>query len=91
MAAKKPAKKFVANTKAPAGSYAVTQKVGGKTVKKYPVDTMARARNALSRVGQHGTAAQKADVYRKVKAEYPALAKRSSVIKTKGNGKRARG
>ena len=90
--AKKPAKKFVANTKAPAASYAVTQKgEGGKTVKKYPVDTPARARNALSRVGQFGTPAEKKAVYAKVKSAYPALAKRSSVIPTKGNGKRAKG
>ena len=87
--AKKPVKTFVANTKAPAGSYAVTQKVGGRTVKKYPVNTPARAKNALSRVGQFGTPAEKADVYRKVKAEYPAMAKRSSVIPNgKTNGKR---
>jgi hypothetical protein len=75
-------KKFVANTKAPAGSYAVTKKVGGTTVKKYPVDSLARAKNALARVGQHGTPAEKAAVYAKVKATYPALAKRSTVIKT---------
>lgn len=80
--AKKPARKFVANTKAPAGSYAVTKKAGGKTVKSYPCDTMARARNAISRVGQHGTAADKAKVYAKVRSTYPALAKRSTVIKT---------
>jgi hypothetical protein len=89
MAGKK--KSFVANTKAPAGSYAVTKQVGGKTVKSYPVDTMARARNALSRVGQHGTPAEKAAVYAKVKSEYPALAKRSTVIKTpkpKGKGRK---
>jgi hypothetical protein len=84
-------KGFVANTKAPAGSYAVTKKVGGKTIKSYPTDTIARARNALSRVGQHGTAADKGKVYAKVKSEYPALAKRSTVIKTpkpKGKGRK---
>jgi hypothetical protein len=86
----KPAKKFVANTKAPVSSYAVTKKVGDTTVKKYPVDTMARARNAIARVGQHGTPAEKTAVYNKVKAKYPGLAKRSTVIPTKG-GKRAKG
>jgi hypothetical protein len=82
--AKKPAKKFVANTKAPAGSYAVppSSPVGGKGVAKYPVNTMARARNALSRVGAHGSPAEKKMVYAKVKSTYPALAKRSTVIKT---------
>jgi hypothetical protein len=83
-------KKVVANTKAPASSYAVTQNVGGKVVKKYPVDTLARAKSALSYVGQHGTPAEKAKVYAKVKATYPALAKRSTVIPTKGNGKRGK-
>jgi hypothetical protein len=86
MAAKKPAK-VVANTKAPASSYAVTKNVGGKTVKKYPVNTPARARSAISYVGQYGTPAEKAAVYAKVKATYPALAKRSSVIKTPKKGK----
>jgi hypothetical protein len=83
-------KKFVANTKAPASSYAITKTVGGKTIKSYPVNTVARARNAISRVGQHGTTAEKAKVYAKVKSTYPALAKRSTVIPTKG-GKRAKG
>jgi hypothetical protein len=89
MAAKKPAKKFVANTKAPVGSYAVPpgSPVGGKGVAKYPVNTMARARNALARVNQTGTPVEKKMVYAKVKATYPALAKRSTVIKTPKKGK----
>jgi hypothetical protein len=63
--------------------------VGGKGVAKYPVNTVARARNAISRVGQHGTPTEKKMVYAKVKATYPALAKRSSVIKTpQGKGKK---
>jgi hypothetical protein len=89
MAAKKPAK-IIANTKAPAGSYAVpaSSPVGGRGVAKYPVNTIARARNALARVAQHGTPQEKAMVKAKVKATYPALAKRSSVIATpKGKGK----
>lgn len=90
MAGKKKPAKFTANTKAPAGSYAIPpgSPVGGKGVAKYPVNTEARARNALSRVGQHGTPQEKKMVYAKVKATYPALAKRSSVIKT--NGKRGK-
>jgi hypothetical protein len=85
MAPKKPAK-VVANTKAPAGSYAVpaSSPVGGKGVAKYPCDTMARARNALARVEQHGSPQEKAMVKAKVKSKFPALAKRSTVIKTKG-------
>lgn len=73
--AKKPPKP---NTPAPKGSYAIpaTKTEGAK----YPVDTIAHARNALSRVGQHGTPEQKAKVYAKVKREYPELAKRSTVV-----------
>lgn len=50
--------------------------------KRYPINTLARARNALSRVGQHGSPSEKAAVKRAVKRKYPALAERSSVIKT---------
>lgn len=68
------------NTKAPKGSYAVpgTAEKGPA----YPVDSLARAKNAIARVEQHGTPAEKKKVYAKVKAKYPALAKRSGVIPT---------
>jgi len=49
----------------------------------YPIDTAARARNALSRVAQHGTAAQQATVRRKVKAKYPD-------IEVEGKGKKGK-
>ena len=39
----------------------------------YPVDTKARARNALSRVSQFGSSAEKATVRAKVKAKYPEI------------------
>jgi hypothetical protein len=67
-------------------SYAVpaSSPVGGKGKAKYPVNTLARARNAISRVGQHGSAAEKKMVYAKVRSRYPALAKRSKVIPTRG-------
>lgn len=79
-------KTFKANTPAPADSYAVpaSSPVGGKGVAKYPINTMARARNAMARVSQYGTPAEKSMVHAAVKRKYPALAKRSSVIKTKG-------
>lgn len=44
--------------------------------RKYPIDTPGRARNALARVAQHGTPAQKATVRRKVVKRYPSLAKK---------------
>ncbi len=47
--------------------------MGGKGPGAYPIDTEARARNALSRVAQHGTPSEKAAVKRKVKAKYPGI------------------
>lgn len=41
--------------------------------RKYPLDTKRRARNALSRVSQHGTSAEKARVRRAVKRKYPSI------------------
>jgi hypothetical protein len=43
--------------------------------RRYPIDTIARGRNALSRVSQKGTPAEKATVRRKVHAKYPSLKK----------------
>lgn len=51
--------------------------------KQYPITDVAHARNAIARVNQVGTPAQKAAVYAKVRAKFPALAKRSTVIPTK--------
>lgn len=59
------------------------------TEKRYPINDMAHARNAIARVGQHGSPAEKAKVYAAVKRKYPALAERSTVIPTrKGSGRR---
>lgn len=41
--------------------------------RKYPIDTIARARNALARVSQFGTPEEKAIVRRKVHAKYPGI------------------
>lgn len=41
----------------------------------YPLDTKARARNALARVAQHGTPAERAEVRREVHARYPGIGK----------------
>lgn len=82
-----------ANTQAPAGSYAVPagSPVGGRGVAKFPINTQARARNALARVQQTGTAQEKAMVKKAVASKYPALADRSSVIpgsnRTRGGGR----
>ncbi len=41
--------------------------------RKYPVEDKAHARNALSRVSQDGTPAEKATVRRKVHRLFPSL------------------
>jgi len=42
----------------------------------YPIEDKARARNALARVSQFGTAAEKATVRAKVHAKYPSIGKK---------------
>jgi hypothetical protein len=44
--------------------------------RKYRIDDRAHARNALARVAQHGTPAQKKQVRRAVKRKYPSIGKR---------------
>lgn len=57
--------------------------------KRYPITDVAHARNAIARVGQNGTPAEKAKVYGAVKRKFPALAERSTVIPTRrGPGRR---
>jgi len=41
--------------------------------RRYPIHDIAHARNALSRVAQHGTSSEKATVRRKVHAKYPSI------------------
>lgn len=52
-----------------------------KRGRKYPINDIRHARNALARVSQHGTAAQKRTVARAVRRKYPGLAKRSRFVK----------
>ena len=42
----------------------------------YPIQDASHARNALARVAQHGTPAEKATVRRKVAAKYPGIGKK---------------
>lgn len=63
----------------PSSSFALPGKgtgPGGKGPGSYPIDTKARARNALARVSQFGTSAEKATVRRKVAAKYPGIGKK---------------
>lgn len=41
--------------------------------RRYPVEDESHARNALARVSQHGTPAEKATVRRKVAAKFPGI------------------
>jgi hypothetical protein len=43
--------------------------------RKYPIENEAHARNALSRVSQFGTPAEKAKVKAAVKKKYPSIGK----------------
>jgi hypothetical protein len=52
--------------------------------KRYPISDAAHARNALARVAQHGTPAEKATVRRKVKARFPGIAVSGVKRKKKG-------
>jgi hypothetical protein len=45
--------------------------------RRYPVEDKAHARNALSRVSQDGTPAEKATVRRKVHRLFPGLKQKS--------------
>lgn len=44
--------------------------------RRYPIHDRSHARNALARVAQHGTAAQKRTVRRAVRRKYPSIGKR---------------
>jgi len=44
--------------------------------KKYRIDDKAHARNALARVAQHGSPAEKKKVRAAVKRKYPSIGKR---------------
>ena len=72
-------------------SYKRRQKMPGKSFalkgRRYPIEDKAHARNALARVSQHGTSAEKAEVRRKVHAKFPGIG--VSGIK-KGKAKRTR-
>lgn len=40
---------------------------------RYPIDTIGRARNALTRVAQHGTRAEKKTVQAAVRRKWPSI------------------
>ena len=58
--------------KIPAGDFALAGR-------RYPIEDKSHARNALSRVSQNGTPAEKAEVREKVHRKYPGIGKRKTV------------
>lgn len=71
-------------------SFAVPKGTGKKPGQaQYRIDDAAHARNALARVSQFGSAAEKRMVRRKVAAKYPSIgATTSAKKKTAKRGKR---
>jgi hypothetical protein len=56
--------------------YGPKSPVGGKGRKSFPIDTKARARNALSRAAQSNNAASYRTVERAVNRKWPSIATR---------------
>jgi hypothetical protein len=64
--------------KLPTSDFALPGQGEGKSGKgsgSYPIPDASHARNALSRVAQHGSPAQKAAVRAKVHRKYPGIGK----------------
>jgi hypothetical protein len=59
-----------ARKRIPKSSFALPKKDG------YPIEDKAHARNALSRVSQHGSPAEKAKVRAAVHRKYPSIGKK---------------
>ena len=59
--------------------------------RKYPIMDRSHAKNALARVSQHGTAAEKAAVRKKVSAKYPSIGHKKTAGKKKSKRKRVSG
>lgn len=65
----------------PKSSFAIPEKAPDSG--SYPINDKAHARNALSRVAQHGTPEEKARVRRAVAAKYPGIGKNGKKKKAK--------
>jgi len=71
-------------------------KISGKDFalpgRRYPIEDKAHAKNALARVSQHGSSAEKAAVRRKVHGKFPGIGvsgMEKTSTKKKGSRKRA--
>ena len=80
-----------ARKKLPSKSFALPGKgegPKGKGAGAYPIEDKSHARNALARVSQHGSSAQKAKVRAKVHAKYPDIGEDRSERAKGGRAKR---
>lgn len=63
------------------------KKIAGKNFalpgRRYPIEDASHARNALARVSQFGSPAEKARVRAKVHAKYPGMGKKKAAGKQK--------
>ena len=63
---------YAARKKMPKSEFAIpAKKEGGKG--GYPIPDKSHARNALARVSQHGSSAEKAEVRAKVHRKFPSI------------------
>jgi hypothetical protein len=76
----------------PKGAYVYGPKspVGGRGRKSYPIDTKARARNALARAAQSRTGGSYAKVERAVNRRYPSIRTRHHNPRSSSSGRRRR-
>jgi len=72
-----PSSKFAIPEKK-AKNIGVASEIVGSSKGKYPIPDLAHARNALARVAQHGTPAEKALVQRKVHAKFPGIGEKTA-------------
>ena len=63
-------------------------KSGGKG--GYPIEDAAHARNALARVSEFGTPAEKAEVRKKVQGKYPSIGEGKKRAEGRGAERRGR-
>lgn len=66
----------------PASEFALPGKgtgPSGKGAGSYPIPDKSHARNALARVSQHGSPAQKTKVRAKVKAKFPSIGQKKTI------------
>lgn len=70
-----------ARDRLPSSDFALPGRGDGKSGKgsgSYPIPDASHARNALARVAQHGTPAEKKAVKAKVKAKYPGIGQKKA-------------